>query len=390
MKATAFPSLEGLDNLGRRNGVDIRPTLVRILTDLYVQKPLHTPEEEQHYTELLLRLIEAVDIPTRAIISGKLANYAGAPVKVMRCLARDVPEVAEPVLVNSPCLSRMELLEIINEFGPNYASMIAKRTVAGGSPSVTTAGRAGMPDVIPAVAAAGTHRGDAACASDDAPPLAPSETDIRLGELFLVTSREERRVILSNLDAGAGRGPLPPPLIAGAGGVVRRLEAHAMAHDPEAFTLELAGGLGFSGEMARRVVGDSSGEPLLVAVKALGMPSDVLLRVLLFLNPAVGHSVDRVFDLVRLYEQITSEAAIRLVSSLREFGHGRAGPAAHQPLLAVEASERVSPNSTDAARRHLGSAAGPSHDPRRESPPTARVMEPRDRAGERRGGPRLR
>ena len=37
-----FPKLEGLDSLARRDGVDIRPTLVRVLTDLYVQKAAHS------------------------------------------------------------------------------------------------------------------------------------------------------------------------------------------------------------------------------------------------------------------------------------------------------------------------------------------------------------
>ena len=31
------------------------------MTDLYVQKPKHTEQEEQHYTELALRLIDLVD-----------------------------------------------------------------------------------------------------------------------------------------------------------------------------------------------------------------------------------------------------------------------------------------------------------------------------------------
>ena len=37
-----FPKLEGLDSLARRDGVDIRPTLIRVLTDLYLQKPSHS------------------------------------------------------------------------------------------------------------------------------------------------------------------------------------------------------------------------------------------------------------------------------------------------------------------------------------------------------------
>jgi hypothetical protein len=388
VKATALPSLEGLDNLGRRNGVDIRPTLVRVLTDLYVQKPLHTSEEEQHYTELVLRLIEAVDISTRAIVARKLANYAGAPIKVVRRLARDVPEVAEPVLINSPCLSGLDLLEIINEFGPNYALMIARRTARGANSSGTAAANGTIPDTL---RPAKTIRGNGVSASapeDNLPPPA-AETDIRLGELFLVTTREERRVILSNLSGGPTQSPAPTWVV-GAADVIRRLEAHAMGHHPEAFTMELAGALGFSGEIARRVVGDSSGEPLLVALKALDMPSHVLLRVLLFLNPAVGHSVDRVFDLVRLYDQMLPEAAIQLVNSLREAGRGRPVAPSHQPILAVEEAERVNRHATGAARRQLGSILGSSQARGAGPSSTARVTEPRDRAGERRDDPRLR
>src|SRR3954453_4957534 len=93
-----FAKLEGLDSLARRDGVDIRPTLIRVLTDLYVQKPSHSSEEERHYTELALRLIDSVDLATRTTIAKKLGAYPAAPHAVVRRLARDVLEVAEPVL----------------------------------------------------------------------------------------------------------------------------------------------------------------------------------------------------------------------------------------------------------------------------------------------------
>ena len=70
--SSMFAKLEGLDSLARRDGVDIRPTLVRVLTDLYVQKPSHSAEEERHYTELALRLIDSVDLATRMTIAKKL------------------------------------------------------------------------------------------------------------------------------------------------------------------------------------------------------------------------------------------------------------------------------------------------------------------------------
>ena len=40
-----FPKLEGLDSLARRDGVDIQPTLLRVLTDLYVQKARTRPRK---------------------------------------------------------------------------------------------------------------------------------------------------------------------------------------------------------------------------------------------------------------------------------------------------------------------------------------------------------
>src|SRR4051812_39012721 len=122
-----FPKLEGLDSLARRDGVDIRPTLVRVLTDLYVQKPAHSAEEEHHYTELALRLIDSVDLATRVTIAKKLGAYAGAPPAVARRLARDVIEVAEPILRHSRTLTTADLDGIVRDFGANHAAIIAER-----------------------------------------------------------------------------------------------------------------------------------------------------------------------------------------------------------------------------------------------------------------------
>ena len=69
--------------LSRREGVDIRPTLLRVLTDLYVQAPKHTPDEERQFVELTSRLIEQVDDATRAAVRARLAIYPGTPLKTM-------------------------------------------------------------------------------------------------------------------------------------------------------------------------------------------------------------------------------------------------------------------------------------------------------------------
>jgi len=361
VSSPAIPSLEGLTNLARRSGVDIRPTLVRVLTDLYVQKAVHTLEEEQHYTELVLRLIEGVDLPTRAIVAGKLASYPAAPQKIVERLARDMPEVAEPILKHSPQLSSVELLSMIAEFGPRYAAAIAER-----QPIRDAGQRTDEEDAVQA-------------ASEDAPVLAsaPAQTptpgtapvpdrEPRIGDLFFAATSAQRRLILVKLAEIAPRQDMA--VAAAAPEATRRLEAAALERRPDAFIHELEEALGISDDLARRIVLDPSGEPLMVALRTLGVRSAVVARILLFLDPKIGQSVERVFDLAGLYDQLAPHAAIRLMMSLRELGLDRRRAPGYQPVHWTEQNDRVSRLSSDAARRQIGPpapAAELRRDPRR-------------------------
>jgi hypothetical protein len=373
VKSSAIPSLEGLDRLAFREGIDIRPTLVRVLTDLYVQKPTHSAEEERHYTELVLRLIEVVDISTRAIVARKLATYGAAPEAIVRRLARDVLEVAEPVLKHSQRLSGAELLAIIQDLGPRYAEVIGARrppapvfATSVHNPPVPGVSAGPGPDQA-RTAGRVTTAGIADLATGERPQIvgeraAKPAADIRLGELFLAAGRTERRAILTNLDEEDAAEPAGP-----AGRqpdeACARLEKAALQRKPEEFIRELQGALGIAPVDARRIVEDAAGEPLLVAAKALGMLPEMLLRILLFLNPVIGQSVPRVFDLAKLYDQLTTQAASHIVASLRETASTvrRAG---HQPLLWDDEADRGRRAAADAARRPAGQP--PAH--RRAAP----------------------
>ena len=46
IEAPNHPNLNGLVELANRDGVDVRPTLLRVMTDLYVQKP-STPSRRE-------------------------------------------------------------------------------------------------------------------------------------------------------------------------------------------------------------------------------------------------------------------------------------------------------------------------------------------------------
>src|SRR5206468_2675471 len=78
-----FPGFDGLMTLSRREGVDIRPTLLRVLTDLYVQSSVHTADEERQFVELTSRLIDQVDDATRAVVRARLSVYPATPLAIM-------------------------------------------------------------------------------------------------------------------------------------------------------------------------------------------------------------------------------------------------------------------------------------------------------------------
>jgi hypothetical protein len=339
------PNLEGLDDLARLRGVDTRPTLARVLTDLYVQKRAHTLDEETHYTELVLRLLDGVDVATRAVVAKKLATYPAAPRAVVLRLARDVIDVAEPVLRHSPCLPGAELAAIATECSSLHAAAIAMR----GNPVGTTTqpmnerAPAARPSASPLPRSSQWRQIIGEAEVFAAPPAEPG-----LGELFLRATSEERRVILANLDPAE---PIPPR--AAPSESVERLEAAALARRPAEFAGELQRALGVTGEIARRMIEDDSGEPLLIAAKALGMPSEVLVRIVLFVNPAVGESVARVFALAQLYPDVPRAAALQLLASLRS---GAPVRATHQPALWDDGAEAGRRAGTEAARRGLAPA----------------------------------
>ena len=52
----------------------------------------------------------------------------------------------------------------------------------------------------------------------------------------------------------------------------------------------------------------------MVAAAALRMPAAVLQRILLCLNPAISQSVQRVYDLTLLHEELKAASALRLVA----------------------------------------------------------------------------
>jgi hypothetical protein len=268
-----FSGFDGLMTLSRREGVDIRPTLLRVLTDLYVQASVHSGDEERQFVELTSRLIEEVDDATRAAVRARLAIYPATPA------------------------------EILNKLGLRRSS-----------PN----------QIVPVAAAIPTP-------APEAPPVrTPTEAQLRMAsnlsmrpndaaeisDMFFGASASERALILHNLNETPLKASARIPA-ARAARAIEILEMAAFAEDIESFALELGEALILTARIATRVVNDPGGEPLAAAARALDMPSPVFQRVLMFLNPEFGSSVHNVYRLSRLYDRLSERSALVMLAAWR-------------------------------------------------------------------------
>jgi hypothetical protein len=342
-----FINLDSLTDIGFRGGVDMRPTLIRVLTDLYVQKLHHTVEEEQHYTELALRLLDAVDAATRAAVATRLAPHLSPPPRVVQYLLNDLPEVSAPLrahaLLHPPAAVARAAQRAAATFATAQAAAPAEPKR---SPSpAKQAARAELAASRIAV----TRLAAETFVADRAGVIGTAIAD-DLNEQFFAASAEERRLILLNLHIAA---PLPPGhvVLSRDPSVRQRLEAAALGSYREELAKQLAQALQISRGQARRIARDDLGEPITVAAKALGIPRDAVYRILMFVNPKIGHSIERVHALTLLFDDMTLPAAEGMVAIWQSLPNSETAAAKHQPLHFSDERLRARAGATTTAQR---------------------------------------
>jgi hypothetical protein len=260
--------------LSRREGIDIRPTLLRVLTDLYVQARAHSTEEARQFVELACRLIDQVDDATRAAVRARLAIYPGTPVEIAKKLG----------------------------IRPAHGDMRVPVP-------------AGIPAAPPAAAPPAKAPSEAQQRMASHLPMQPTDA-AEISDMFFRANASERALMLHNLPETPLRASPRIPA-SRAARAIETLEMAAFATDVENFTLELGETLILPARIAAQVVGDPGGEPLACAAKALDMPSAVFQRVLLFLNPEFGSSVNNVYRLSRLYDHLSERSALIMLAAWR-------------------------------------------------------------------------
>jgi Uncharacterised protein conserved in bacteria (DUF2336) len=270
-----FPGFDGLMSLSRREGVDIRPTLLRVLTDLYVQASTHSEEEARQFVELTSRLIDQVDDATRTAVRARLAIYPGTPAPVLRQLRLRPADQPVP---------------------------LAQRISADSNPANLPTPPSGAP-------------GEAQLRLTSTLSMQPADA-AELSAMFFGASSSERALILHNLSQTPLKASPRVP-VARAERAIEALEMAAFVADVENFTLELSETLILPWKISTLVVNDLGGEPLACAAKALGMPSPVFQRVLLFLTPEIGTSVSAVYRLSRLFDILSERSALIMLAAWR-------------------------------------------------------------------------
>jgi hypothetical protein len=273
MTKSLFPGFDGLMSLSRREGVDVRPTLLRVLTDLYVQTRVHSEDEQRQFTELATRLIDQVDDATRAAIKAKLAIYPQTPVPVLQKLG----------LVAAQEGRRVPLAREI-------------------------------PTPAPAPAPVRTPS-DAELRMASNMAMQPKDA-AEIHDMFFRAGASERALILHNLAQTPLKAAPRIPTVR-AKRAIQILEMAAVAGDVESFTLELGDSLILPSRVAAQIVDDAGGEALAVAARALDMPSPNFQRILLFFKPEIGTSVTEVYRLSRLYDRLSDRSALVMLAAWR-------------------------------------------------------------------------
>jgi hypothetical protein len=346
--------------------------LLRATTDLFVHGGHHTPDEIQRFEELAIHFLPKVLVSDRAYVAESLSTRADAPAAVLRRLAKDLIEVATPILKRARVLSSDDLLDIVENTGPLHHRMLAtrktlpadvERALREKQDAVTVAlldgpvaapvaapGNSSTEAVASEVAADASEKRSAANEDDwaeEAPADAtadaermsaerPPQVDLQaVAERFLDLDRDGRKGALAALSEGQVKPPKLTPrqqfdIALNAAQKAGQIPGLARSKRKEALIAAFADGLSLDLDLVARMVDDPSGEPLVLLVKAIGLSDAEARQVLLLANPAIGVAVQTFFRLVDLHAAMEPTVAEAMVGAWRENG-GEAAQKQHVP-----------------------------------------------------------
>ncbi len=323
---------------------------LRVATDYFLTAPFATPAHAAEFAAKLSEALRDADDATRSAVARKLAPCAEAA-DVVATLESLGGEAALHVLQCAVAAPRERLLAAAADDNAR-ACAVARRDDL----DAELVGALADHDEIEVLLTLARNRRAAidprlyAALARRARQRVEGMLDRRLAEalldrgparleqaaLFLEADLSRRAEILTAAQRAALAAPRPAVRPREASEAIARLERFALDADPERFAGALAATLECSLELAKRIAGDSSGEPLMVALAALGAPSDVTVRILTSRDLQDGADYRRVGALARLKDALSPAAAELVVAAM--IGEAARPRARRQPVLDPGAS----------------------------------------------------
>lgn len=318
-------ALARLGRLDQGRDASIRPVLLRVVVDLFLQKHHHAPDELTTFEAMVGPLLETADPGTRQPLMERLYGHPAAPAGLLDRYLDDESLIAAEVYRHAS-LSDPDLLAAAEEGSPVIATAVAHRP--------------GLPAVVVAALAARTeHRITLALAANPDAALAPADlrrlvkraqADHALAELLasragdplaiaplfpLVSPTQRRRMIdaVRRMDLGRrdwGRPDRAPAL------TLDRLDRLVLGGEWDGFDHLVALTLGCDHRVIQPLLHDGTGDILALALTAIGMPAASAARAFILGEPRIGHSVATVRRLTRLVDTVPAGAARRLIGAM--------------------------------------------------------------------------
>lgn len=352
--------IAGLPNAVRVNEQKRDSALLRATTELFVLDVIHDRDEIRRFEEIATHFLPKVPVADRAVVAELLAACGDAPSSIIRMLARDVIEVAAPIIRHSPVLGPIDLLAVIAATGPEHHRLIARRNYL--PAEVTRALRltgdntvVAKLDSAPAIAPPREAPADPAVEAPAAAPLPPSGIIYRSNRLdpwrFLALDRAARLKLIADI---ASRPPTMPytanptkldrafrSILSAA-----QIVGYARSGQVGPIVAAIADGLGLPAPLVTAALNDKTGDLFAVMLKALRLDDVQAQQVLLLVAPS-GRDVQSFFPLSDLYAGMEPEVAETLVAAWRSAA--ASAKETYEPHLASN-GDRHRPTGVDAAR----------------------------------------
>ncbi len=349
---SAFPFLT---SLAASESPRDRRIWLRVASDHFVASQANDPGAIGRFADAMASRLEVADPVTRLEIARKLAPCPRTPVRLLALFDSVDSEAGDYTLQHAVAYNRGALARAIGR-GARRAIAIARRNnldptlvgILAGSEDVDVLTALAANPSAPlegAVLARLIWRARRQTEEVGERRLADALLERRPAQpenaaLFLVATPSQRvEILLAVQRAQLGRPP--SSLIAAQPMKLDELELAAVSRRPDRFLATLAEALDCDLGLARRIVEDPSGEPLAVALAALGAANDVLVRVLISNDLSAGDSYQRIRALARLNNALNRNAAMLVIAALRGDPLSRRRPQAPVDSLGATPAARA-------------------------------------------------